>query len=43
MAWRSRDLVIAGNQETTRQWWERRQDFKLYVSEFLQTLRFGPE
>ena len=34
-AWRSRDLVIAGNQETTRQWWERRQDFELYVSEFV--------
>jgi len=34
-AWRSRDLVIAGNQETTREWWERRNDFDLYISEFV--------
>ena len=32
---RSRDLVIAGNQETTREWWERRNDFDLYISEFV--------
>jgi len=34
-AWRSRDLVVAGNQETTREWWERRSDFELYISEFV--------
>jgi len=34
-AWRSRDLVVAGNQETTREWWERRNDFELYISEFV--------
>lgn len=32
----SRDLVIAGNQELTREWWEkRRKDFDLYVSQFV--------
>nr|VFK28984.1 MAG: PIN domain-containing protein [Candidatus Kentron sp. MB]VFK35592.1 MAG: PIN domain-containing protein [Candidatus Kentron sp. MB]VFK77369.1 MAG: PIN domain-containing protein [Candidatus Kentron sp. MB] len=36
-AWRSRDLVIAGNQETTKEWWERRNDFDLYLSEFVLT------
>nr|VFK79262.1 MAG: hypothetical protein BECKSD772D_GA0070982_104216 [Candidatus Kentron sp. SD] len=34
-AWRSRDVVLAGNQETTREWWDRRGDFDLYVSEFV--------
>jgi len=34
-AWRSRDLVVAGNQETTRECWERRSDFELYISEFV--------
>ena len=34
-AWRSRDLVVAGNQETTREWWDRRNDFDLYISEFV--------
>jgi hypothetical protein len=23
-AWRGQDIVIAGNQETTRKWWDRR-------------------
>lgn len=33
-AWRSRDLVMAGNQETTREWWENRRDaFELFVSQ----------
>ncbi len=33
-AWRSRDLVMAGNQETTREWWEnRRNAFELFVSQ----------
>jgi predicted nucleic acid-binding protein len=31
----SRDTVIAGNQATTRDWWERRGDFDLYISEFV--------
>jgi predicted nucleic acid-binding protein len=34
-AWHSRDLVVAGNQETTREWWDRRNDFELYISEFV--------
>lgn len=34
-AWRSRDLVVAGNQETTKEWWDRRNDFELYISEFV--------
>jgi predicted nucleic acid-binding protein len=31
----SRDTVIAGNQTTTRGWWERRADFDLYISVFV--------
>jgi len=32
----SRDLVIAGNQELTREWWdERRMAFDLYISQFV--------
>jgi predicted nucleic acid-binding protein len=31
----SRDTVIAGNQATTRDWWERRADFDLYISVFV--------
>lgn len=34
-AWRSRDIVIAGNQETTREWWDRREDFEIFISEFV--------
>ena len=34
-AWRSRDLVVAGNQQTTKEWWDRRNDFELYISEFV--------
>jgi len=34
-AWRSRDVVTAGNQETTKEWWERRDDFDLYISTFV--------
>nr|VFJ66803.1 MAG: PIN domain-containing protein [Candidatus Kentron sp. DK] len=34
-AWRSRDVVLAGNQETTKEWWDRRNDFDLYVSGFV--------
>lgn len=33
-AWPSRDLVMAANQETTREWWSMRKDeFDLYVSQ----------
>jgi len=34
-AWRSRDIVTVGNQETTKEWWARREDFDLYVSVFV--------
>jgi predicted nucleic acid-binding protein len=26
---------VAGNQETTKEWWDRRNDFELYISEFV--------
>jgi hypothetical protein len=29
----SRDIVIAGHQQITREWWERRDRFELFVSE----------
>lgn len=29
----SRDVVVAGNQQVTRDWWERRARFELFVSE----------
>ncbi len=29
----SRDIVIAGHQQITREWWERRNRFELFVSE----------
>jgi predicted nucleic acid-binding protein len=31
-AWRSPDLVMAANQEMTKEWWERRGNFDLYIS-----------
>jgi hypothetical protein len=35
-AWPSRDVVIAGQQQATRDWWnERRQDYELYISAFV--------
>lgn len=35
-AWLSRDLVMAGHQQTTREWWDtRREDFELFVSQFV--------
>jgi hypothetical protein len=34
-SWRSRDLVVAGNQETTKELWDRRNDFELYISGFV--------
>nr|VFK60112.1 MAG: PIN domain-containing protein [Candidatus Kentron sp. TUN]VFK69560.1 MAG: PIN domain-containing protein [Candidatus Kentron sp. TUN] len=27
--------MLAGNQESTKEWWDRRHDFDLYVSEFV--------
>jgi len=36
MAWPSRDVLIAGQQQTTRDWWnERRKRYELYVSAFV--------
>lgn len=33
-AWPSRDLVMAANQETTREWWANRKDaFELFISQ----------
>ena len=33
-AWSSRDLIMAANQETTREWWQTRKDeFSLFVSQ----------
>jgi hypothetical protein len=35
-AWLSRDLVMAARQQITREWWEtRRQDFALFISQFV--------
>ena len=35
-AWLSRDLLMAAHQQTTQEWWEtRRQDFDLFVSQFV--------
>ena len=35
-AWPSRDLVMAANQETTREWWAtRRGDFEIFVSQIV--------
>ena len=32
----SRDLIIAGHQQTTRDWWEkRRRDFQVYISQLV--------
>ena len=32
---RSRDLVIAGNQETTKEWWDRKNEFDIFISQFV--------
>ncbi|HBJ86739.1 MAG TPA: hypothetical protein DDZ88_23365 [Verrucomicrobiales bacterium] len=33
----SRDLILAGQQEATREWWdEKRQNYDLFVSEFVE-------
>lgn len=34
-AWPSRDLVTAAHQQITRDWWERRDQFDLFVSELV--------
>lgn len=34
-AWPSRDLVRAGHQETTREWWATRSTFELYISQLV--------
>ncbi len=32
----SRDLIIAGHQQLTREWWDRRRgDFQIYISQFV--------
>ena len=31
-AWRSRDLIVAANQEITKEWWDSREQFDLYIS-----------
>jgi len=31
-AWRSPDLVMAANQETTKEWWDHKEQFDLFVS-----------
>ena len=34
-AWPSRDIVRAAEQEVTRNWWQSRETFDLYVSELV--------
>ena len=35
-AWPSRDLIRAGHQQITREWWQnRRENFDLYISQFV--------
>jgi hypothetical protein len=35
-SWPSRDLIIAGHQQITRDWWElRRGAFQIYISQFV--------
>src|SRR5262245_55107615 len=34
-AWPSRDLVRAAHQQITREWWESRQDYELFVSQLV--------
>lgn len=31
-AWRSCDLILAANQEITKEWWDNREQFDLYIS-----------
>jgi hypothetical protein len=35
-SWPSRDLIIAGHQQITREWWEKRREaFRIYISQFV--------
>lgn len=35
-AWPSRDLIIAGHQQLTKEWWQtRRSEFELFISQFV--------
>lgn len=34
-AWHSRDLVRAAHQQVTRDWWDRRSKYDLYISQFV--------
>lgn len=34
-AWRSRDLIVAANQKITKEWWDSREQFDLYISAFV--------
>jgi hypothetical protein len=35
-AWPSRDIIVAGHQQVTREWWrDRRHAFEIYVSQFV--------
>ena len=35
-SWPSRDLIIAGHQQITRDWWEKRRgDFQIYISQLV--------
>jgi len=34
-AWPSRDLVRAGQQQTTRDWWDQRERYELFISELV--------
>ena len=35
VSWRNPDLVMAANQETTKEWWENREQYDLYISAFV--------
>ena len=35
-SWPSRDLIIAGHQQITRDWWEKRREaFRIYISQLV--------
>ena len=40
-AWPTRDLIKAAHQEATREWWESRSRFKLYISQIVVTESAG--
>nr|VFJ95802.1 MAG: hypothetical protein BECKH772A_GA0070896_100927 [Candidatus Kentron sp. H]VFK00213.1 MAG: hypothetical protein BECKH772B_GA0070898_101827 [Candidatus Kentron sp. H]VFK04448.1 MAG: hypothetical protein BECKH772C_GA0070978_101827 [Candidatus Kentron sp. H] len=41
-AWRSRDMIVAANQETTKEWWDNREQFDLYIFALVvQEVKFG--